>query len=91
MACVGNHEFKYKISDLWTSQPRDQTQVSLIAGEFFTSWPTREALNVDKSAIYSAASEGAVQKNGPQKGPFNAWNPNAWNLWVCHPTWQGCD
>ena len=26
-----------------SSQPRDQTQVSLIAGEFFTSWATREA------------------------------------------------
>ena len=27
------------------SQPRDRTQVSLIAGRFFTSWATREALN----------------------------------------------
>ena len=26
------------------SQPRDQTQVSCIAGSFFTSWATREAL-----------------------------------------------
>ena len=26
-----------------SSQPRDQTQVSRIAGEFFTSWATREA------------------------------------------------
>ena len=26
-----------------SSQPKDQTQVSLIAGEFFTSWATREA------------------------------------------------
>ena len=26
-----------------SSQPRDQTQVSRIAGGFFTSWPTREA------------------------------------------------
>ena len=26
-----------------SSQPRDQTQVSHIAGGFFTSWPTREA------------------------------------------------
>ena len=26
-----------------STQPRDQTQVSLIAGRFFTSWPTREA------------------------------------------------
>ena len=26
-----------------TSQPRDPTQVSLIAGGFFTSWATKEA------------------------------------------------
>ena len=26
-----------------SSQPRDQTQVSHIAGEFFTSWAIREA------------------------------------------------
>ena len=26
-----------------SSQPRDQTQVSLILGRFFTSWATREA------------------------------------------------
>ena len=26
-----------------SSQPRDRTQVSLIAGRFFTSWATREA------------------------------------------------
>ena len=26
-----------------SSQPRDQTQVSCIAGGFFTSWATREA------------------------------------------------
>ena len=26
-----------------SSQPRDQTQVSCIAGEFFTMWATREA------------------------------------------------
>ena len=28
-----------------SSQSRDQTQVSLIAGGFFTSWVTREAYN----------------------------------------------
>jgi len=28
-----------------SSQPRDRTQVSHIAGEFFTSWATREAPN----------------------------------------------
>ena len=29
-----------------SSQPRDQTQVSRIAGRFFTSWATREALRL---------------------------------------------
>ena len=28
-----------------SSQPRDRTQISRIAGRFFTSWATREALN----------------------------------------------
>ena len=28
-----------------SSQPRDQTQVSLIAGGFFTCWATREAFS----------------------------------------------
>ena len=32
-----------------SSQPRDQTQVSLILGRFFTSWATREA-----SFLYSS-------------------------------------
>ena len=29
-----------------SSQPRDQTQVSRIAGGFFTSWATREGHNI---------------------------------------------
>ena len=29
-----------------SSQPRDQTQVSLIAGRFFTGWATREAWTI---------------------------------------------
>ena len=29
-----------------SSQPREQTQVSSIAGRFFTVWDTREALQV---------------------------------------------
>ena len=32
-----------------SSQPRDPTQVSLIAGEFFTSWATREAWYIIKA------------------------------------------
>ena len=31
-----------------SAQPRDQTQVSHIAGQFFTSWATREAPNIYK-------------------------------------------
>ena len=31
-----------------SSQPRDQTQVSHIAGRFFTSWATREAYHLPK-------------------------------------------
>ena len=32
-----------------SSQPRDPTQVSHIAGGVFTSWATREALNLSKA------------------------------------------
>jgi len=35
----------------WSSQPRDRTQVSLIAGRFFTNWATREARSVQFSSI----------------------------------------
>ena len=31
----------------WSFQPRDKTQVSCIAGGFFTSWATREAQESD--------------------------------------------
>ena len=34
-----------------SSQPRDRTQVSHIAGGFFISWATREALNVNTSYL----------------------------------------
>ena len=34
-----------------SSQLRDRTQVSHIAGGFFTSWATREALNINKIEI----------------------------------------
>ena len=37
-----------------SSQSRDRTQVSLIAGEFFTSWATREAQYVYKCIYYFA-------------------------------------
>ena len=33
-----------------SSQPRDQTQVSCIAGRFFTIWATKEAQQQDRMA-----------------------------------------
>ena len=33
-------------SRIWASQPRDWTQVSCVAGGFFTAWATREALQM---------------------------------------------
>ena len=39
-----------------SSQPRDWTQVSRIAGGFFTSWATREALPVFNSYQYTGTT-----------------------------------
>ena len=39
-----------------SSQPRDQTQVSCIAGGFFTTWATREAINNDPFLAITLAS-----------------------------------
>ena len=44
-----------------SSQPRDQTQVSPIVGGFFTSWATREALDLGAKALTNIISE-AKQK-----------------------------
>ena len=40
-----------------SSQPRDQTQVSRIAGGFFTSWASREAQN-DAGTYQKRGGEG---------------------------------
>ena len=39
-----NTDWAAKFSSMRSSQPRDWTQVSHIAGGFFTIWATREAL-----------------------------------------------
>ena len=36
-----------------SSQPRDRTQVSHIAGKFFTSWATREALGYAHFPVFA--------------------------------------
>ena len=40
-----------------SSKPRDQTQVSHIAGGFFTSWATREASSWPNLSIISPISD----------------------------------
>ena len=49
------------------SQPRDQTQVSYIAGRFFTSWVTREAHRCERWTIKKT----------------ERWKIDAFNLWCC--------
>ena len=44
----------------WSSQPRDRTQVSRIAGKFFTSWAIREAPEY-WSGVAHAYSRGSSQ------------------------------
>ena len=42
-----------------SSWPRDQTQISCIAGRFFTSWATREAQNKGKYLLFPHSSCGS--------------------------------
>ena len=46
-----------------SSQPRDQTQVSLIAGRFFTSWATREAQELLQWVAYPFSSLSSQLRN----------------------------
>ena len=50
-----------------SSQLRDQTQVSCIAGGFFTSWVTRETLSLNVASAVAAAAK--------SRGSF-------WRTWV---------
>ena len=44
-----------------SSQPRDQTQVSCIAGRFFTNWAIRETIE-DEVYIYTMEYYSAIKK-----------------------------
>ena len=46
-----------------SSQPRDQTQVSWIAGGFFTSWATREALSLGSNLLFFNCATFPERKN----------------------------
>ena len=83
-----------------SSQPRDQTQVSHIAGGFFISWATREALNlffrkwseskkkskmICRNGKYCEGGKvGAWDVVGSIKAPQRCLGPNPQNLWVCY-------
>ena len=61
----------------WSFQPRDQTQVSLIAGGFFTNWATGEAplkhVNLSISPLdweWVGASLDSASRNKGQANPF---------------------
>ena len=45
----------------WSSQPRDRTQVSHIAGRFFTLWATRESLM--KAKLHSIAQQRRLRRS----------------------------
>ena len=56
-----------------SSQPRDQTQVSCIAGRFFTSWATREAPGNSRGQLLTA----------PERKKWLGQTRNNAQLWVC--------
>ena len=45
-----------------SSQPRDQAEVSHTAGGFFTSWATREALNLDSKSCMIISEEKSIHR-----------------------------
>ena len=46
-----------------SSQPKDQTQVSHIAGRFFTNWGTREVQEYRSGVAYPFSSRSSWPKN----------------------------
>ena len=49
-----------------SSQPRDRTQVSRIAGRFFTIWATREATLKEKNKLDQSQRYKARATTGPK-------------------------
>ena len=65
-----------------SSQPRNRTQVSRIAGRFFTSWATREALGIGRKSKYMFLSVNYhVSGSSWPHGKLNSWN-------VAGPHWD---
>ena len=69
-----------------SSQPRDWTQVSHIAGGFFTSWVTREAHSKCSIKVHNNPSPGAFNSTVTTGGLPSArrfWGQLAWILFFC--------
>ena len=75
-----------------SSQPRDQTQVSRIAGRFFTDWATREAHSVSLVQFSCSIMSDSLQPHGLQHAKLPCPSPTLGtcsnscpsSLW-CHP------
>ena len=75
-----------------SSQPRDQTRVSCVAGRFFTIWATREAWREDREEIKAITLCGqGVQDPGKRHfhHPFSLINPlnKVQCTEVANPSW----
>ena len=56
-----------------SSQPRDWTQVSHIAGRFFTSWATREVLILEPSKLWFREVKKQIRGYCATKSAVNIW------------------
>ena len=85
-----------------SSQPRDRTQVSCIAGRFFTVWATREAQDYwnkcANHAEYLFLTDTSILSPDSPRVPdptstISCCNPNSWNelrtLWKIHACQRG--
>ena len=67
-----------------SSQPRDQTQVSWITGEFFTSWATREAPTYLKDVLWRTYIKDVCK--GSMKAKFlfflNSFREPFYSFWI---------
>ena len=79
-----------------SSQPRDRTQVSCIAGGFFTSWATREALKKKIILCIYFGCAGSSLLLGPfsscgEQGPLWLWCAGlSWWLLLWNPGSRAC-
>ena len=64
-----------------SSQPKDRTQVSRIAGRFFTSWATREAKNTGVGSL-SLSSASSQPRNQSRDSCIAGRFFTSWEKWI---------